>query len=348
MRTLSTTALLASPLLLAAAQPRDSVSLRLEAGHECTRTFALSQELALVEMSQLFDGQEQPGGDEMEREQSATLEFSVSDSVLAAEDGVAMRLSRSYDELAETRRTFFSHPMMSEPNEMEREAESELAERTVVFERDEDGEYSATFEGEDDDEDPLLQGLDADLDFSVLLPEGDVERGDSWEVDGDALRFLLRPGGSLKLVPDGADMDVMMQLEDHEFENELEYDGVIEVVYVGQREADGDSIAILELTVDVSNEVDLTEQMASMNEDGDLPEGAVMPEFDLAEESTSWEGEGVLSWNLEAGRLHALTLELDIEQSSYQEMSIEFGGEGHQIESSETMAGSFELTVSVE
>ena len=49
----------------------------------------------------------------------------MSDSVLAAEDGVAMRLSRSYDELAETRRTFFSHPMMSEPNEMEREAESE-------------------------------------------------------------------------------------------------------------------------------------------------------------------------------------------------------------------------------
>lgn len=345
MRTLFCSALFAAPLLLAADRPLDRVALQVEEGQSCTRTIELKSTLELVEQSQLFDGEEQPGSGEMEREETRELVVVVSDEVLAADEGRATRVSRSYDELEESTQSYMSHPMMPEAMENEMEAESELTERTVVFAEDEDGEMIATFEGDDDADDPMLRGLEQDMDLSAFLPEGEVSEGDTWSVDAMALDALLSPGGALKLVPEGMDASVFIEME---AEQEPEYDGEIEVEYSGLREVDGAELAVVSVSIDVSLEVDRTEMLNNMQAEGDVPEGMVLPEFDVAEERNTWEGDGEILWDLENGRLHSASFELDLEQENYQEMSIEFGGSGHEIESSETMAGSFELTISVE
>jgi hypothetical protein len=157
--------------------------------------------------------------------------------------------------------------------------------------------------------------LDHDLDLLFLLPDGDVEEGDSWTVEGDALRSLVAPGGQLGLVfasPPEGDFELLEPLQVAcaslltAAEAAGEVDGELEVTWAETVEVDGERRALLELELEVTLSRDLGERV------GEVLGGAVTlpPGLRLA---SDWEleGEGVCAWSLDAGTARSLRLELD-------------------------------------
>ena len=51
-------------------------------------------------------------------------------------------------------------------------------------------------------EDEDLEGLIEDMDFRGLLPDGEVDEGDEWEIDLLVMLSLFSPGGDTKLIPE--------------------------------------------------------------------------------------------------------------------------------------------------
>ena len=141
-----------------------------------------------TDFSFIRDGEEQDfggrgggGGSEMSRE------IVQLDTVMAHEDGSPTKVKRSFDTVEST-----SSRAGREGEMQETDADSPMDGETLILSLDDDGDVVAELEsGDDPDEGSMLEGHSLTLALDALLPDEDVDAGDSWEIEKDALLRAL-------------------------------------------------------------------------------------------------------------------------------------------------------------
>ncbi|MEM7516190.1 MAG: hypothetical protein AAF368_04595 [Planctomycetota bacterium] len=300
--------------------------------HEQTivRTFRFESEMANEP-----SGDDEMGGD-FEMEMSSAFTCVVADKMGEVEDGTLQSMTREFRELESSMRQSWSAPEM-EPEEMEVELASDLQGHTVLFAK---GEDPAWAEGDSADDD-LLLGLTESMALLEFLPEGVTKVGDTWSLEPSTLLALEEPGGDLKLTPsDGMPSEEMGPDEGEEPEEELS--GSIDATLESVEEDEGRRLATIQLEVDIESFVDLTEFYAEMYGGGgeeEPEEGFIIPDVESADSTTSRAGKGQVIWDLDAGRLVSLVLELDVESIETTVMSFDTGQGVEEFEQENVMVG---------
>ena len=215
---------------------------------------------------------------------------------------------------------------------------------------DEEEEYSVSFGEDAEGDEELLEGLSENLDLRDLLPPGEVSEEDSWEIEASALRDVFAPGGSVKIRP--VEMEEMFGMNSPQFSQDQmlgELEGDVSAEFAGTRDENGVRVAVINLSVDIASARDLTEIMEEMMAEMDMPEGM---DFEIEVESFdmefTFEGEGELLWNLEAGLVHSLEISGEITQNIDMNMNMNVGGMEQAVEQEMTMAGSQTLSLTTE
>lgn len=293
----------------------DRPAFKAKAETTWTKTFTEKSTFVLDSMVQTIDGQEVAGMD-IGMEGTTSREVVVVDECLAAEDGRATKTRRVFDSISGELE--MSAETMGMAEDYELTLSSPLTEQPLRCDWNEDrGEYEFRFDDEDARGDSaLLERLIEDTDLKLLLPQEEVEEGDSWTVDLEEGQALFAPGGFAPMQLD--------ELPEGGFEM-LEPSDVAIVAMVGLAECcremkgeltaswkdtdiEGDHrIAEIELELEVELTGDLAEEYTRVLTDAGFPERDDMVFDCLAE----LEGEGTLLWDLDAG--HFVSLELECE-----------------------------------
>jgi hypothetical protein len=256
----------------------------------------------------------------------------VTDTYGGASDGRFTRMTRTFVEATEGSRS------TGGPEDVDEESESPLVGLTVVFTWDEDGEeYTVAFGEEDADEDAdLLVDLEPGIDFAQLLPEGEVEEGESWTLDAGLMSDVLETGGDLKFddEPDGPQEELIDEAVDENLEGE------ITCTYEGMRTVDGREVAVVSVAVDAQGEAE-SDGTEDVGESG----------FEVAMErraSVELEFAGELLWDVEANHFVSFELSGDLVITMEETGTADFDGNELVQSSTMTFAGEFEMEFSAE
>jgi hypothetical protein len=272
----------------------DEISLGVDAGTALRRTIVQELSMELAEMTMIQDGEEVPpeafADFEMSMRQSDRIV--VTDTYVEMDGARAKRLKRTFDELT-GEESQSQTPPGGEAQEESADRSSELEGKTVLFSLGEDGdEYEVAFEGEEGDE-ALLGELECDMDLLALLPSGDVEEGEEWELDIAAFDEALSPGGDLAIVsPDDTEDDSEEQFEKNR-------KGSATATYLGRREVDGIEVAVIELKAELETFAE-SEETGEGDYEGLNTTTRMEIEIDF---------EGELAWNVEAGHAQSFKVE---------------------------------------
>ena len=157
-----------------------------------------------------------------------------------------------------------------------------------------------------------MEGLLEDTDFRALLPDDEVDEGDEWEIDISKAQGIFSPGGDLRFItedaPDYDSMDEALNgdqgtLYDH-FNEDCE--GDLMAVFDGIQKTDDGEFAVIQLSFEISNALDRTEESQEQLEESDAyPPGIDKAEFEHHDIEVTYEGEGILLWDLKAGHFHS-------------------------------------------
>ncbi|MEM7309826.1 MAG: hypothetical protein AAF682_24330 [Planctomycetota bacterium] len=283
-------------------------------GSELTKRFEVSFEAEIEELS-IKMGQTTLDDyfDDVDLTLSTDLAVDVTDTFRRVADGRPVELIRRFDGIES--RTKLDYVANTVSGEVELELASDLDGRRVRFLEDAEDEDDRIelLDADETDGDLVVQGLVEDMDLRALLPDNDVERGDSWKVDPSELGTLLLPGGSLHLRPVDDEDDTLELFQSlagippaELAESELE--GWITCTYMGTRERDGIELARIEIDFDVDGRVDLEPLLLRVLDD--LWSGSNYALSDAAL-SIDLTGTGELDWNVEAGHFQAFEARLD-------------------------------------
>lgn len=310
-------------------------------------TFSFRESASMTEMQLTQNGEEMPDMMQMEQDRGSTRNGSFIDTTLKVEDGQRLSFDRQYVDLEQVNSMSFSGPMGDDQSN-DFELSSSLNGLRVRFDLEED-EFKASYADEEEGEDEWLEGLEAELPWAAFIPEGEVEVGDSWELDAASFMQAIDFGGDL-VFTDGSDDSRAGMMEPPSGDDDVEYEGSITAKLTALEDIDGVSHAVISLVIDISSVHDLTEFMAEMaaNPPEDVPAGMVMPDIDLMEIETALSGEGTLSWNLAAGHLESLSVEYDTEVIETVVLSVEMGPDVMEMEQAMTFEGETSFTVEVE
>lgn len=327
---------LAALPLLAFATRGDKVSFQPEEGATASKELNFQTTFYVDDLTMVVDGNEMPSemmGGAMDEGILINATIGVTDEYVATKDGKQHTLLRTYDEL-----TLEAGP--------ESEAEvvdefAELEDSTVSFKWDSDSEeYKKAFHESEGEED-LLENLDVDMDFLVLLPDDEVAEGDTWEASGEQLGTVFFPGG-MPANPGSEEEDAeeMAELFREEMEGQLTDafgEFTIECTYTGSREMDGVTVGAIKFEFEGESSLDLSDLMQSVI---DLQAGDQGVEADVsATMSMEFEGKGTMLWNLKAGHVHSFEMNGDVTLFADLEGDIDVMGESHSMELSAEISG---------
>ena len=294
-----------------------------------TRSFSSDATYSLDEFVISLDGEEIDHGETPELEIRSDERVVVTDELLGVENGRPTKLRRTYDELA--RSVTYSSP--SQEEDLEEVSVCDLEGSTVLFLWDEEDE---SFTASDEDEaldDDVLDDLIEDMDWRQLLPDEEVEIGDSWSVDVDAYSRLMWPGGFLHFYTEGGEYEDGDSDGDREMVENLEGEGSVELVDV--REEDGVSVAVLQVRFEVSS---------SSSEEMEGPTGSEA-ERTL---SMSREVEGTVLWDIEGAHLLSAEVEADADLE-VEEAGVLEGPDGEaEFTQTRVFSGSLSYVISIE
>lgn len=337
MRALCTSSVLALPLL--AAGPAE-VALRFAPaeGAAVSKTFTSTASLEGGDLRVVMDGQEVPPEflPEIELTVESAMVYAFTDRYASVADGRPTVLLRTYDEIDETHEMTTSIVGLEGSDDVDEEqgttGSSTLEGRTVRFAWDaEEGEYARSFEGGDGDV-ALLEDLEEDTDLRGLLPGGEIEVGDRWEVDAEDFAAWFLPGGDLGVVYEGDGADDM-----NADPTETSFDGELVLKLTGVHDEGGERLA----AIDVEGDVTMT--VVAPTDLDDIP----VVDGDATETTTSrYELTGELIWNVSAGRL--ARAELEAETTVEIELVKDPAAPGPTFESVVTLEGTTTCTVEVE
>ena len=300
-------ALLVAPTLRFA--PADATTLK--------KTITSENSVKATSVEMIVDGEEQEAPPDVpEFSYESSDKFVIADEYVKTKEGKPVELKRTFEELG-------SKSVQSvgdgEENESKSEKESELTSKTVLFKWDDKkDEYAITFaEGEGDD--ALLADLDADLDFIGFLPGKDVKEGDEWDIDAEAARALMFPGGDLKLKvsddPEGDDPQMDKELREN-------LKGKLTLAHKGTKEEGDAKLVVIEF------KGELKTNGTSESEE----RGKVTIEITLTVT-------GEVLWDTVHNHVHAVTMEAQDKTLYASGAELEFAGESHKFEQKITFEG---------
>jgi len=341
-RTIITTALLAAPLLLALDLRGDSLAFHPEAGSSVDKEMVIAGAMYIDDVMLNVDGEEMPAemlGDMTDMAFELEVSEEVTDEYVKSADGKALVLMRTFNDIAVS---------MTAGGETQEPEVSDMVGSKIKFSWNEDEEkYDVTYEDGDGDEEDL-EGLDPDMDFTFLLPDGEVKEGATWEVTGmQAMRMFL-PGGTISAPADGFDDEmgfgdmfeevVMPQLEDavEDFTVDCTYNGM-----------DEDGAARIGFEFEGEMSIDFSEMVMAALEEQDM--GGMEVDADITMTlDIEMEGKGTLSWDTEAGRAAGFEMAADVMLLLDAAADIEAAGEAHTAEGTVELSGELEYEMSIE
>ena len=346
-----TVAALALPALIAAALPADKVEFHPADGLSVTRTYSQKTELSLDDLDMTVNGQPPPMVPEMEMDMTMNQHVVVSDEIASMSDGRPAKLVRSYDELSQ--QSDFKVEMQGMPGgnqERSVKAESELQGKKVAFTWDADSNsYKTAFEGEGDA--ALLEGLEQDMDLTVLLPTTEVAKGDTWQIDVKRLRTLLAYGGSLKLKPtEGAEgpgeMPGMDNMTDFSSVFGELLEGEAKGEYRGTREVDGVTCQVVHVKLDINASADISDKVQEAMKD--MPNEQIQAmKFERMDLEMELDGEGDLYWDPAKGVAHSFELTGTTNLNMDMGMTLSMGEQSMNLEQSLKLSGSFANSIAI-
>lgn len=282
-----------------------TVELAPAEGLSLAKTFTTTLELESGDLSSTMGGAEVPAAylPDLLVVIENTIELEVEDTYLAVEAGASARLRRTFGKL--DGHGFSESEVQGTPPEAQEweRSVSELVDKTVELDWDLEGSSCTTKLVDHDETDELaelLARLDPDLDFFAFLPDDEVEVGDRWGVEVEAITALLQPGGQLGLEDEGAG-------EGEVFE-EVSCDGKVSARFTAIEEEQGAKLAVIEIEgtyVRVQQRPTDLEHVPVV--DGTATETA----------TTTLEIEGQLRWNLRGKHASSLELEAEVEYVTY-------------------------------
>ncbi len=333
---------LAALPLLAFANRADKVSFEPAEGSASSKELNFSATFYLDDLSMVVDGSELPAemmGGAMDEGLMINATVGVTDEYVESKNGKQQELLRTFDELS-----------LEAGPESESEVVDDFTElegSTVSFKWDADeDDYIKSFHDGDGDED-ILENLDVDMDFLALLPDGEVEKGDTWEASGEQLGTVFFPGG-MPANPgaDEEEAEEMAELFREEMEGQLTDafgEFVIECTYNGSREVDGVTVGEISFVFDGETSLDLSDLIQSVI---DLMAGEQGIEADIsATISMEFEGKGTMLWDLRGGHVNEFEMGGDITLFADVEGEVDAMGESHTMEMSAEMSGEAEWSM---
>ena len=348
--------LLASPLLLSGERRGTKIEFSVEPGSTITKTYETDTDLTLDNFDMTMNGQEPPMMPGMDMTVHGVTTVEIEDTYSKVADGRPTMLTRSFETLTGTSDVAMELDIMGEiqNQDMAMEMNSILEGEAVEFVWNEEEEaHDVVLPDGSALEDEDVEGLIEDMDFRILLPTEEVDEGDEWEVPPTAITSILAPGGDLKLLP--AEIEEAMggfgggnemgSASDY-FNKDLE--GEFLATFDGMRKTDDGEVAVIKFTFELSNAVDLTDMMRDSLEETELPEGVGELEVEHVDIEIAYEGEGELTWDLDAGHFRTFEASGDFEMLLDQGMLMNAMGQEMSIEQTLEFSGSLGYDVSAE
>ncbi len=248
----------------------------------------------------------------------------VTDTYAELADGRVTKLLRRFDELAQHQAS-----TVNDNQGDERDLESPLEGATVAFTWDGDAaSYSVAFEGEEERDEELLEGLEASLDFEVLLPAKEVAVDDTWSVESEELREVLSMGGEMHFESEDSPQE---KLFDEAMKEKLE--GTVTCTYRGTREVEGRSLAVIEIELSGEGRAEAEETQ----ENGQV-EVTVQRTADAGIDL-----KGELLWDAAAGHFQSFEVSGEIRFTLEEDGTVEAGGETQEQAVTMAFAGDLKL-----
>ncbi len=289
------------PFLCAAALLADGVAFAPAEDTTLTKRFRFEVDLEMDDLSVMVNGQDIGEMLQLEEDMAASMSIdaAVTDTYEKVGGGRPLALVRAYDELV------FAYEANGESDETHQD---DVEGSQVRFTWNEDDEtYDRAFV--DEDEEGNLDVLHEDMDLRALLPEGEVDEGDSWEVDPERVLDVLLPGTDPVSLLTAADIPEegrgFAQAIAEGF-GEIGEETTLVCTYRGTRDVDGVEAAIIAVELEGSLGIDLISALSAM----ELPADA---DIESATLELQFEGEGELLWNMAAGHLLSFELNADVE-----------------------------------
>ncbi len=295
--------------------PDDKLAYQPSPDASVTKVFTVSGEYALDSIDLIVNGQDVAGmipDIEVNLKQETKIE--VTDIAKKVAEGRPLELLRTFEALSGEMNMNIS-PAEAEMPEFT--SASELEGKTVLFKwNEEKQEYERSYPDGDGDAE-LLEGLEEDMDLRVFLPSSDVSEGDTWTVELADLQHVIAPGGNLRLLPVGQEIDVesMKPFEEifGDFGKKIGelLEGECTCTYKGTHDEGGARVAEIDIDVELATTLDLAEVLnkairAAIEQQGVGEQVDIS--VDAADLNLDFEGTGSLLWNLDAGRMHAFQL----------------------------------------
>jgi hypothetical protein len=338
---------LLTPIVLASQWVGDKPSYQPKAGTTLTKRIAIDNELELEDMSMEVNGNDMSEmAGQVEMAMKVSMKLAVTDTYESVGGERPSKLKRSFEEISSNTHVSGSNPMAGS-EEKDIPLASELEGATVVFAWDEDdSSYDISFDGDQEGDAELLEGLEENLDLRGFLPSGEVAEGDTWAIPADAVRAALAPGGDIKLRPEGETnpMGGMDQFSQNDMVGDL--DGKFEASYVGTRDESGTKVAVIKLSIDAKSAQDMSERLDEIKEQmkDSLPEG-IQVDISALDGEYEYQAEGELLWNLETGLVHGLHLSGEVRMIVDMAMTMQMGEEEQAMDISQTFAGNQTITL---
>lgn len=339
----------------------ESIRFAVEEGASSTKTFTFRGEFetALVDIGVSGMEVEVP---EVEMSAKWSRKIVVEDEYRALRAGAPKELVRSFEDLAHEFECSIdiSGSELSHQEEGELDAASALEGTRVLFTWNDDTEvYDKRYVDEEDGDVELLEELEEDMDLRALLPEGEVDAGDDWQIAPSAFLTVLQPGGDLGLElgrgetersseMSAAGLDPRMAGALEAFLGTPSDDSEVSAKLVEVREVDGRRIAIVALTAELETSSNRTELYEAWMRQYDPDEEGVVVELQEALVTCECKLAGELAWDVEAGRARSLELAGDAIVTLKRSVSVDLDGQQVEVEMELEMEGELSMSATFE
>lgn len=322
-------ALVSLPLLLAASPWIADLGFQPPEDSKVSRDYSIAFDVELGDVTVIADGQDMSEMVPGDFEGSGELKMQTQDHFVRSGGGRALELIRTFASFDGTFEAAGESQEMDDANELEG--------KTVRFLWNEEaGDYDVAYH-ESEGEESALEGIGADMDLSVLLPDKAVEVGDVWTVEAAKLGSVLLFGHEFK----GPDDDEVSQVLANELEPQLlkVLEGFkIACEYKGEREEAGAKVGVIGVDMVGEGELDLEPVIRAVMDSQEMPVEVDLS-FDAASLGISFSGKGELLWNVERGLLHAFDLGSDIELAVDLDMGVDAEGQSHEMQAEVELLG---------
>ena len=309
---------------------QETIGFQLEEENAFLRTFESVAESQLDRISYAIDGEVVNETDDVDFTVESLERVIVRDEIIEVEDGRPTDFRRTFVELIQE-----STQTIGE-DDVELESGSDLEGVTIRFLWDDDDEafYAELDDDDDDVDEDTLEWLRADMDLFGMLPDDDVEEGDSWEIDASAYLPLMWPGGLVDYFENEAEgYDEFEQAMNRAVIENLEGEGT--VTFEETRDEDGTRVAVLSVELAVESSVELERE----EEEG----GDVTIELEIERDI-----EGEVLWDLDNGHLYSAHFEADSEWDRTESRDVEHDGTDYELSQTFHFSGNVTYDVEIE